>query len=407
MSPLRILHVVPYHERAWAYGGIPRVVGALARGLAARGHDVTICATDACSSTTRLARPPASTVRGAWHENSTERLHLRVFPNLSNTLAYRAQLFLPIGMRRYLTEHAGDFDLAHLHACRNIPGVLAARALVRAQVPYVLEPNGTLVNIERLRAAKGAFDVLMGRRVLDEAARLIAVTVSERRKFVENGVAADRIDVIPNPIALQEFAAPARFGGFRRRHGLLDGPLVVFLGKLTPRKKVDVLARAFAQLRWPGARLVIAGNDMGAGRVLRGLVSNLGIAESTIFPGLVTGAQRLDVLADADVVVYASEHEIFGLVPLEALMCGAPVIVGNDSGCGEIVGTLGGGLALPPGDVDSLTAALRVVLKDPAPWRAAARRAAGRVPDLYGPDVVCRQLERTYSSVLTARVARA
>jgi glycosyltransferase involved in cell wall biosynthesis len=368
---------------------------------------VTVCATDAGSSTTRLARPPASTVRGPWQENSIERLHLRVFPNLSNALAYRAQLFLPIGMRRYLTEHAGDFDLAHLHACRNVPGVLAARALVRAHVPYVLAPNGTAVNIERLWAAKWAFDVVMGRRVLDEAARLIAVTTSEHRELVKIGVAADRIDVVPNPVALEEFAAPGLPGGFRRRHGLSSRPLVVFLGKLTPRKKVDVLARAFAHLRWPGARLVIAGNDMGAGRVLRGLVSSLGIAGSTIFTGLVTGAQRLELLADADVVVYASEHEIFGLVPLEALMCGAPVIVGNDSGCGEIVGTLGGGVVLPAGEVDSLTTALRVVLKDSDRWRAAARRAAGRVRDLYRPDVVCQQLERTYSSVLTARIARA
>src|SRR5215813_4276513 len=51
---MRILHVSPYGEAAWAYGGIPRVVGALSRGLARRGHDVTVCTTDVCDESSRL-----------------------------------------------------------------------------------------------------------------------------------------------------------------------------------------------------------------------------------------------------------------------------------------------------------------------------------------------------------------
>ena len=54
MESLRILHVVPYYEGAWAYGGIPRVVPILARSLAARGHRVTVCTTDACDASVRL-----------------------------------------------------------------------------------------------------------------------------------------------------------------------------------------------------------------------------------------------------------------------------------------------------------------------------------------------------------------
>src|SRR5205809_904092 len=68
---------------------------------------------------------------------------VRAFPNFSNRLAYHLQLFLPIGLDRFLRAHAAAFDVAHLHACRNVPGVLAARRLRAAGVPYVLEPNGT------------------------------------------------------------------------------------------------------------------------------------------------------------------------------------------------------------------------------------------------------------------------
>ena len=83
---------------------------------------------------------------------------------------------------------------------------------------------------------------------------------------------------------------------------------------------------------------MIAGNDMGAGARDRDRWSGRSASTArTIFTGLLRGQERLEALADADVVVYPSEDEVFGLVPLEALLCGTPVIVADDSGCGEIV----------------------------------------------------------------------
>ncbi len=102
---------------------------------------------------------------------------------------------------------------------------------------------------------------------------------------------------------------------------------MAFLGKITPRKRVDHLIRAFARLRTPGATLVVAGNDMGAASTARAAAREAGVGDRTHFVGLLEGAGRLELLADADVVVYPSEHEIFGLVPLEALLVGTPVVV--------------------------------------------------------------------------------
>ncbi len=157
MRTLRVLHVTPYSADAWAYGGIPRVVGSLARGLARRGHHVTVCATDVCDEVSRLPR--------GLHTPS-ERIRVRMFPNISNTLAYRFQLYLPVGLDAYLKEAVRSFDIAHIHACRNLPGVIAARRLRQAGVPYVLAPHGTAPNIECWPLAKRVFDVLAGTRVL-------------------------------------------------------------------------------------------------------------------------------------------------------------------------------------------------------------------------------------------------
>ncbi len=118
-----------------------------------------------------------------------------------------------------------------------------------------------------------------------------------------------------------------------------------------------------------------------------------------IFTGLLRGRERLEALADADVAVYASRDEAFGLVPLEALLCGTPVVVGDDAGCGEVISATGGGLLVPPGDAGTLAAALRQILAAPGAFRQAAAQAAGRVRARYGQELVCARLAELYDEV--------
>jgi glycosyltransferase involved in cell wall biosynthesis len=396
---LRILHVTPYSDAAWAYGGIPRVVGALTSALAKRGHHVTVCATDVLDASSRLHPPDRGGRLRAWRAiERTDGVVIRVFPNASNWAAYRFQAFLPLGLRKYLADHAGAFDVAHIHACRNVPGLLAARYLNRAGVPYVLAPNGTAPIIERRQWAKRTFDALVGPSVILSAARVLAVSEAERRQLLDTGMPIHAIRTVPNPVDLREFVQPIEKGRFRRRFKLTGVPVVLFLGKLTPRKRVDTLIEAFARTQSP-ARLVIAGNDMGAARQLRQLVDRLGLAGRTEFTGLLSGRDRLEALADADVVVYASEYEVFGLVPLEALLTGTPVIVADDSGCGELIRSVGGGLVVPVGRSDALAAAIDNVLVRSSEWRLAAADAGGRVRSTYGEEVVCSRLEEVYAEV--------
>jgi glycosyltransferase involved in cell wall biosynthesis len=402
MQALRVLHVTPYGGDAWAYGGIPRLSDTIARGLAVRGHQVTVCTTDACDADRRLAPPSGSGRLRAWPPNRTAgNVELRVFPNISNRLAYDRQCFLPVGLSDYLKRHASSFDVAHLHACRNLPGAIAARHLRIAGVPYLLAPNGTAPNLERRRAVKWVFDLVVGNRVMNGAARVLAVTDAERRQLARLGVLPERVCVVPNPLALEEFEPPPARERFRHIWGV-KGPLVAYLGKLTPRKRVDVLVHAFAHLRVANATLVVAGNDMGSGDATRTAVHQSGMEARTIFTGLLQGRARLELLASADVIVYPSEHEIFGLVPLEALLAGTPVVVADDSGCGEVIAAMGGGLVVK-GDADALRSAIGHILEAPAHWRAAAVEAAKRVRASYASDVVCAQLEQVYTSMVRAR----
>src|SRR6185436_954669 len=126
VSALRILHVVPYYEQAWAYGGIPRLATTMTRALARRGHHVTVCTTDVRGQHSRAVAKA----------DGPDGVEVRTFSNVSNALAYHLQFFTPIGLRSCLRSSAHTFDVAHIHACHNLPGALAADAFFRAGVPY-------------------------------------------------------------------------------------------------------------------------------------------------------------------------------------------------------------------------------------------------------------------------------
>jgi glycosyltransferase involved in cell wall biosynthesis len=392
---VRILHVTPFYEHAWAYGGIPRVVASLAHGQAQCGHEVTVCTTDAYESERRLPK----SCRG---QRSEDGVQLRVFPNVSNALAYHLQFFVPLGLEAYLRGHAGDFDVAHVHGCHNVPGAIAAAQLGRAGVPYVLATHGTAPRIERRRAAKWLFDHTLGRHVIPRAARLLAVTEAEKRQLLELGISESRIRVIPHPIDLGE-TQNVRSGRFRERFGVTWRQIVLYLGKLTPRKNIELLVDAFASLLPRPVGLVIAGNDMGSGAAIRRRVDHHKLGERTLFTGLLRGQERLEALADATVVAYPGQHEVLGLVPIEALLCGTPVIVSDDSGCGEVIGRTGGGRVVASGSKSGLTAAMDTILAEPHNWRQAAHAAREQVRHDFAAASVFRRLDALYQEIVCDR----
>lgn len=397
--------MTPYSDRAWAYGGIPRVVAAQTEELAARGIEITVATTDALD--TRSRDPGGDPRRPRRPHQATRRggATVRAFPNLSNRLAARQQLYLPLGLGRWLAAAAGGFDVGHLHGCHNLPGVIAARRLRRAGVPWVAQPNGTAARHERRLLAKRLFDLVFGQRPLYGAAMVVAVTESERRQLERLGVAPGRIRVIPNPVRPEPAPNPDEVAAFRSRLGLGPAPVVTYLGQLSPRKRVDLAVRAVAGLGDPEVLLVVAGADMGSRPGLETLAARLGIADRTRFAGVLEGRERLAALAAADVVVYPTVDEIFGLVPMEALLAGTPVVVSGDSGCGEVVRATGGGEIVPAGDAAAVTAAVAGILAAPDSWRPPVEAAARRIGELFGPRTVGERLEALYRDVAGGRAA--
>lgn len=391
---LRVLTVVPYFFPAWAYGGIPRLAWGLSRALMERGHSVRVVTTDALD---RGARLPAGDVE-------LDGLPVRRLRNLSNRLAYDHQLFLPRGSSAVLQEEVARADVVHLHGWWHLLNNAAVTAAQAEGVPIVMTPNGTLLPHERKTRIKSVWHALLGRPVQDAVDRWTAVSRAEVNQFARAGIPADRVHVVHNGLDLGEFESLPERGLFRARHGLGAGPLVLYLGKLTPRKGVDHLVAAMARL--PGeAVLVIAGNDMGVRDALERQCRELELGDRVLFTGLVTGEERLGALADADVLVYPSTEEIFGLVPFEGLLCGTPAVVSDDCGCGELVARARAGELVRYGDPAALARALEGLLGDATRRKRMVARGRRFIAENFAWSKVAMQTEAVYRKAVQDQLA--
>ncbi len=393
---MHVLQVTPYFPPTWAYGGIPRIVDGLSRALVEQGHRVTVLTTDAFDGE-RRSGVPADRDHGG--------VRVLTAPNLSNRGAYRHQLFSPRGVGALL-EGAGldgeaPVELLHLHGHRHLLNNLALRWARPRGLPYVFTANGTLHRHERKVGAKLLWDLLFSGSIPLEAARCVAVSAHDQSRHQQAGIPAERVVRIPNGLDLAEFEPLPPRGRFRAQHGLGDRPVVAYLGQVSPRKGVAHLIRAFAGGGPEGAALVIAGNDMGGMEEAKEAARGAEVR----FVGLLEGRARIELLADTDVLVYASAAEVFGLVPFEGLLCGTPVVVADDCGCGELIREAGAGLLVRHGDVPGLRARISALLRDREAAGAMVRRGRAFIHERLGFGPIAARHAALYAEVVAERRA--
>jgi D-inositol-3-phosphate glycosyltransferase len=218
---------------------------------------------------------------------------------------------------------------------------------------------------------------------LRAADHVIAVSEHIADQAISLGVAPDRISVIRSGVDLDRFR-PRDHALARAALGISEQiPLVLFVGNLEPRKQVDVLLRALARVRdnVPGLVALIVGSGESAGvqdqttRLVR-LSQELGLQGVVRFNGRVADEHLQHMYAAADVFALPSSSEAQGIVALEAMASGLPVVA---SAVGGLLGTIDDGqtgFLVPPGDVTSLASRILELLQDRA--RRASMAAAAR-----------------------------
>ena len=276
-----------------------------------------------------------------------------------------------VALLRRLRALPGVPHLTHHHLARygpllGRPYLVTAHDLIRRA-----DLLGTAEHIAPLRARDRA-GLRLDHRGFARAAHLVAPSEATRRELVADlGVDPDRVTVVPEGVDHGVFRPVAR-----RLH---PGRYLLSVGSDHPRKDLPTLLRAFARLAAddPDLLLVKVGEpgdgEAPFGERTRAEIAALGLGRRVLLTGAVGRDDLVAWYAGATALVMPSRAEGFGLPPLEAMACGAPVVVSSAGALPEVVGDAG--LVVPPGDPDALAAALRRLLADPA--LAASLRGRG------------------------------
>ena len=251
-----------------------------------------------------------------------------------------------------LAEHLGEFE-AHLlefaaregvtydmvHSHYWMSGVVAISLAKRWQVPHVamFHTLGEVKNRARATEHEPAARIEAERRIAKSADRIVVASAHEQHLLTAlYGADASRIAVVPCGIDLELFT-PMEKEFARNKLGLKDGERVIlFVGRIEPLKGIDILISAAAQLHEDENFIVlIVGGDAGSlGEIaqLRAQAERLGVGHHIAFVGSVEHSQLPLYYNAADVCVVPSYYESFGLVAVESMACGTPVVASRVGG---------------------------------------------------------------------------
>jgi glycosyltransferase involved in cell wall biosynthesis len=355
---MRILKVTQSYAPFFERGGPAVKVRALARGLAARGHNVTVLTAD-------LGRGRRDDLgeKNEWGWRSIEENVETIY--LPTSFSFRALTLNP-HLLSFCRKRLADFDVVHIYGLYDLLGPVVAWQAARRTIPYLIEPMGMYLPIDRSFFLKAVWRRMFGNRMVAGAARMIVTSELEREDLVEGGISPERIRLRYNPVDLADYAKLPPRGAFRNRWQIPPGePLVLFLNRLIPRKGADLLIEALADAMPERGTLVIAGPEGEPGYLnyLRSVAGRCGVTSRIRFTGALYGEEKKEALADADFFALPSSYENFANAVAEAVASGVPVVVTDRCGIHSLVAQRAG--LVVPRERGALAEALRRLTEDP------------------------------------------
>jgi glycosyltransferase involved in cell wall biosynthesis len=380
---MRILHCLYYYRPH--YSGLTVYTERLARALARRGHTVTVL-------TARYDRSlPAQEMLDGVH---VRRAGVASFLSKGPLMPG----YQPLGWRL-----AGEHDVVQVHVPQIDAALLAAAGRLRGK-PVVLTFHCDLsLPPSPLNWLANRVSHLADRMT----ASLANAVVTNTRDYAEGSPLLsrylDRVVVIPPPIEVP-LPAPGAGEALRRRLGIApDQKVIGMAARLAAEKGVEVLAQAMPRIleRFPEARVLYVGqheNVMGEdayARHLRPMLESLG--DHWTFLGVLPNEDMSAFYAACDVTILPSLNstESFGMVQVESMACGTPVVASDLPGVRQPTAMTGMGRTAAAGDAAALAQAILDVLGNPATYRRDPQLIAAR----FSSEAVAEQYERLYESL--------
>jgi glycosyltransferase involved in cell wall biosynthesis len=399
---MRILQVVA--TLAPRYGGPSVACPELSRELARQGHEVSIFTSDVDGSgnlDVPLDRPLVK-----------DGVEIRYFHGWSRLGKY---MFSP-GLWKALGENVAKFDIVQVWSVYSFSTTAASHWCRKRGVPYIVFPHGSLDPYlrRRNRPRKWFYTKLFAERDYRKAPAVLFNSNEEMRlasdwsgfaRSEESNGATQKRFVVPIGVDPKWFQEPnaAAIARLRGRYPALAGRhVILFMGRLTFKKGLDILARAFAKIAREREDLhlfLVGPADEGYDQKVRGWLADGRVLEKATFAGLVEAEDRFAVMQLADVFALSSYTENFGQAVAEAMASGLPVVISDQVNIWPEVLKADAGLVVPC-DADATAQALRAVVNHPARRRQMGSNGRRWVAENLSWDIVGAQMVRVYEEIV-------
>jgi glycosyltransferase involved in cell wall biosynthesis len=351
---MRILNISPVFPPLWNFGGTVTTGFLMACELSRQGHEVFALTTDARCRSEQQVTVSEDTV---WNG-----VRVRYCKKHGPTPPFWSP-----ELKRQVRRRALLYEMALIRSCWIYVGVAASRECRKAKLPYLAYPEGSLDpwTLRYSRLKKRLWWELGERSYFQGAAAIIALTRAERDQIRQMGL-TNRIEVIPNGINLSELETALNRQEIEAKWGKLKGKRwLLFLGRLHPKKGLDLLLPAFARVAptFSDHVLVIAGPDEGGyARLVQKMAADLHLADRVLLTGPTYGPAKTGLLKEAEVFMLTSYSEGQPLAALEAMGCGTSVILTQSCNLPE-AGEVGAGFVVNT-SVDAIADAILDLLQD-------------------------------------------
>lgn len=323
-----------------------------------------------------------------------------------------------------LKKSLRHFDLVNLNAIWNYPSAAAAFLCRVHHVPYVVTAHGALYpyTLSSKRWKKLPYYYLVARQILTGASAVHYTGADEADKCHSRLALRNRAVVVPYVIDLSEFDDILRQDTLSNRFRIPKGrKTVLFLGRINWKKGLDILIKAFAlvEKQRDDVHLLIVGNDEGGfERQVKNMISDCGMQyedqgtkvcglesrqsnprSKITFAGMLTGNEKIAAYTGSDIFVLPSYSENFGVVVVEAMACGIPVIVSDQVGIHREIAESKAGIVTRT-DPKQLAEAMVTLLENPEMCRQMGRNGKKLLEEKFAPNKVANRMIETYQSLV-------
>ncbi len=399
---MRILQVVQRFPPA--VGGGEQVVYQISKELVKRGHEVTVATSNWLLD---------NDIPGFSQSGVNIRTPRHPFPSQETNNGIEISRFKPYfrfwtytanpSLVRFLQRNIGSFDVVHAHYYMFMESALSAFFARAESTPFVItiHRSSSILDVypRIYRIGKKLYDATIGSLILSAASKIIVLVPQIRNEFLELGAPEGSLTVVPNGIDFERFASSRARTDKENLNS--SERIVLFVGRLEKQKGPQHIIRAIPEIceYFPDTRFIFVGEDWGYRATLGNLCERLGVGEKCTFTGRISDYQLSRMYENADVFVLPAIGEGFGLVALESLYCGTPVILADSDSLSFILQEFGGYPLDMDSNIPEQIANHVMELFSNGSDRKSLLAARNKIESKYSWGPIARELERIYREV--------